>query len=112
MSLSDDLKRLNDQQSAIVKKFGKTSLIIAGPGTGKTRTISVLIGDLLHKGTRLKEILALTFSDKAALELRSRVLEYYRTVLTSAGYRRFTLSAPEFYVSNIIWYRLSLTLSY
>ena len=77
MSLSEDLKRLNDQQSAIIKKFGKSSLIIAGPGTGKTRTISVLIGDLLHKNVRLKEILALTFSDKAALELRSRVLEYY-----------------------------------
>ncbi|PKL51012.1 MAG: hypothetical protein CVV42_01540 [Candidatus Riflebacteria bacterium HGW-Riflebacteria-2] len=77
MSLQDDLKKLNDQQSAIIKKFGKTSLVIAGPGTGKTRTISVLIGDLLHKNVRLKEILALTFSDKAALELRSRVLEYY-----------------------------------
>lgn len=77
MSLNDDLKKLNDQQSAIIKKFSKTSLVIAGPGTGKTRTISVLIGDLLHKGVRLKEILALTFSDKAALELRSRVLEYY-----------------------------------
>ena len=77
MSLSEDLKRLNEQQSAIIKKFSRTALIIAGPGTGKTRTISVLIGDLLHKNVRLKEILALTFSDKAALELRSRVLEYY-----------------------------------
>ncbi len=77
MSLPDDLRKLNDQQSAIIKKFGKSSLVVAGPGTGKTRTVSVLIGDLLHKGVRLKEILALTFSDKAALELRSRVLEYY-----------------------------------
>jgi DNA helicase-2/ATP-dependent DNA helicase PcrA len=77
MSLAEDLKRLNEQQALIIKKFSRSSLIVAGPGTGKTRTISVLIGDLLHKGIRLKEILALTFSDKAALELRSRVLEYY-----------------------------------
>lgn len=77
MSLAEDLARLNDQQALIIKKFTRSSLIVAGPGTGKTRTISVLIGDLLHKGVRLKEILALTFSDKAALELRSRVLEYY-----------------------------------
>ncbi len=76
-SLAEDLKRLNEQQSAIIKKFNRPSLIIAGPGTGKTRTISVLIGDLLHKGVRLREILALTFSDKAALELRERVLQYF-----------------------------------
>lgn len=77
MSLAEDLARLNEQQALIIKKFTRSSLIVAGPGTGKTRTVSVLIGDLLNKGVRLKEILALTFSDKAALELRSRVLEYY-----------------------------------
>lgn len=77
MTLQEDLNRLNEQQALIIKKFSKSSLIVAGPGTGKTRTISVLIGNLLNNGTRLKEILALTFSDKAALELRSRVLEYY-----------------------------------
>ncbi|HNX74821.1 MAG TPA: ATP-dependent DNA helicase [Candidatus Rifleibacterium sp.] len=76
-TLSEDLKRLNEQQAAIVKKFNRPSLIVAGPGTGKTRTISVLIGDMLHKGVRLREILALTFSDKAALELRERVLQYF-----------------------------------
>ncbi len=76
-SLAEDLKRLNEQQAAIIKKFNRPSLIVAGPGTGKTRTISVLIGDLLQKGVRLREILALTFSDKAALELRERVLQYF-----------------------------------
>lgn len=76
-SLTEDLKRLNEQQMAIIKKFTRSSLIVAGPGTGKTRTISVLIGDLLQKGVRLREILALTFSDKAALELRERVLQYF-----------------------------------
>ncbi len=77
MSLSEDLARLNEQQAQVIKNFTRSSLIVAGPGTGKTRTVSVLIGDLLQKGTRLKEILALTFSEKAALELRSRVLEYF-----------------------------------
>jgi DNA helicase-2/ATP-dependent DNA helicase PcrA len=77
MSLSEDLARLNQQQSDVIKKFNRPSLIVAGPGTGKTRTIAVLIGNLLHSGVRLKEILALTFSDKAANELRERVLEYF-----------------------------------
>ena len=51
-SLAEDLKRLNEQQRAIIKKFNRPSLIVAGPGTGKTRTVSVLIGDLLQKGVR------------------------------------------------------------
>ena len=77
MSLKKDLERLNEQQADIVKKFRRPSLVIAGPGTGKTRTVSVLIGKLLEEGIRLKEILALTFSDKAANELKTRVLEYF-----------------------------------
>jgi DNA helicase-2/ATP-dependent DNA helicase PcrA len=77
MSLQQDLERLNEQQSAIIKKFKRPSLVVAGPGTGKTRTVAVLIGDLLNQGVRLKQILALTFSDKAAAELRERVLEYF-----------------------------------
>lgn len=75
--LKEDLNRLNTQQSEIVKKFSGSSVIVAGPGTGKTRTVSVLIGALLEKKLRLREILALTFSDKAAAELKERVLEYF-----------------------------------
>ena len=75
--LNNDFNRLNDQQKKIIKSFSKNSLVIAGPGTGKTRTISVLIAKQLEAGVKLKEILALTFSDKAATELKQRVLEYY-----------------------------------
>lgn len=75
--LKRDFDRLNEQQRNIITKFQKNSLVVAGPGTGKTRTISVLIAKQLEKGIRLKEILALTFSDKAAKELRERVLEYF-----------------------------------
>ena len=75
--LRSDYQKLNEQQKEIISKFRKNSLVVAGPGTGKTRTISVLIAKQLEKGIRLKEILALTFSDKAAKELRERVLEYF-----------------------------------
>jgi superfamily I DNA/RNA helicase len=77
MTLAADLGRLNDQQRRIIEEFKGPALIIAGPGTGKTRTVSVLIGTLLASGSRMKEILALTFSDKAAAELRQRVLAYF-----------------------------------
>jgi len=75
--LADDFEKLNDEQKAIVKGFKGPTMIVAGPGTGKTRTVAVLIGRLLAEGTKLKEILALTFSEKAALELRGRVMEYH-----------------------------------
>lgn len=75
--LADDFEKLNDEQKAIVKGFKGPTMIVAGPGTGKTRTVAVLIGRLLAEGTKLKEILALTFSEKAARELRGRVMEYH-----------------------------------
>ncbi len=75
--LADDFDRLNTEQKAIVKGFKGPTMIVAGPGTGKTRTVAVLIGRLLTEGTKLKEILALTFSEKAARELRGRVMGYH-----------------------------------
>ena len=77
MSLEQDFEKLNDHQKKIVRGFTGPSLVLAGPGTGKTRTIAVLIGQLLAGGLRMKECLALSFSDKAANELRERVLEYH-----------------------------------
>ncbi|HOY65612.1 MAG TPA: ATP-dependent DNA helicase [Candidatus Ozemobacteraceae bacterium] len=75
--LSENFDRLNDEQKAIIRGFKGPTMIVAGPGTGKTRTIAVLIGRLLAEGTKLREILALTFSEKAARELRGRVMEYH-----------------------------------
>ncbi|MBP5469994.1 MAG: UvrD-helicase domain-containing protein, partial [Candidatus Riflebacteria bacterium] len=43
-----DYERLNNQQKDIISKFRKNSLVVAGPGTGKTRTISVLIAKQLE----------------------------------------------------------------
>lgn len=50
-------------------------LIEAGPGTGKTRTLTGRIAFLLEQGTPPEQILALTFSNKAAEEIRSRVAQ-------------------------------------
>lgn len=76
-ALVADLEKLNEQQRKIVRGLTGPALVLAGPGTGKTRTIAVLLGKLLDEGLRMKECLALSFSDKAATELRERVLSYY-----------------------------------
>ena len=64
---------LTDSQRFAVTHFDGPMLIIAGPGSGKTRVISHRIAWMLENGVRPDEILALTFTNKAAEELQTRV---------------------------------------
>ena len=69
-----DLKKLNNSQKAAVEAVDKPILIFAGAGSGKTRVLSFKISHLIKKGVvKPEEILAVTFTNKAANEMRSRI---------------------------------------
>ena len=66
-------KDLNEEQLSIIKNIKGPMLVIAGAGSGKTRTIVYSVAKLLKSGVRPGQIMLVTFTNKAANEMINRV---------------------------------------
>lgn len=77
---------LNESQSEAVYHGSGPLLVIAGPGSGKTRVISCRIADLIqNRDVSPSDILAITFTNKAAAEMRSRISEMLSDNITASS---------------------------
>jgi DNA helicase-2/ATP-dependent DNA helicase PcrA len=76
--------QLSPQQQAAVEHTGSPSLVVAGAGSGKTRTLIAKFAHLVATGIEPERILAITFTNKAADEMKSRLIR-----MTGMGLDRF-----------------------
>ena len=76
--------QLSPQQQAAVEHTGSPALVVAGAGSGKTRTLTAKFAHLVQKGILPEQILAITFTNKAADEMKSRLIH-----MTGLGVQRF-----------------------
>ena len=97
---------LNPQQGEAVKEVDKPLLIIAGAGSGKTLTVASKIAYLIQKGVHPENILAVTFNQKAAEELKTRVTDMLGAIddLTISTFHSF---CNQFIQDNLLSTKLN-----
>ena len=104
MQKTDLSKVLNAEQAKAAGEINGPILIIAGAGSGKTRMITYRIAHMLEEGIDEKNILALTFTNKAAKEMSDRIkaqLKRPLKELTATTFHSFGLGILKQYIHHI-----------
>jgi DNA helicase-2/ATP-dependent DNA helicase PcrA len=97
--MDDILQGLNDPQLEAVKQQTGAMLVLAGAGSGKTRVLTTRIAHLIRHGVNPREILAVTFTNKAAKEMRERLERMLGSeIVRNLWSARFTVFAPKYSV--------------
>lgn len=74
MQLAELMNRLNDEQREAAQDIYGPSMVIAGPGSGKTYTLVVRTANMIKSGIPADKIILFTFTKKAANEIKERVM--------------------------------------
>lgn len=90
-----DLSQLNDRQRSAVEDFEGPTMILAGAGTGKTKVVTYRMAHMIRSGRLAESIVALTFTNKAAREMKERLATLVPDVLSrrvfTGTFHRFAL---------------------
>jgi DNA helicase II / ATP-dependent DNA helicase PcrA len=86
---------LNREQVKVISHREGPMLVIAGAGTGKTQVISLRIANLIKKKNQPESILAVTFTDKAALEMENRIIDAVGKFLPELRVKTFNSFGQE-----------------
>ena len=104
--MSDILEGLNPAQREAASHVDGAMLILAGAGSGKTKTITARLAYLLSNGVPAENTLTLTFTNKAAAEMRSRALNLISGLNLSSvpllcTFHKFGLLFLKFHISEL-----------
>ena len=80
------MNELNDSQKVAAEHMYGAAMVIAGAGSGKTRVLTYRIAHMMENGIDPFNILALPFTNKAAKEMRDRVLKHLGGKLSSLSW--------------------------
>ena len=92
--LDEDFQKLNEDQKRVVAHRGGPMLVIAGPGSGKTKCLTLRAMNLLLEEVKPSELVLCTYTEKAAFEIQDRLSEMARKV-------KYRLDISEAHIGTI-----------